>query len=65
VLLVFGALLLAGGATLVVMDRFELLRLPGDVIFGGRRVSVYFPIDTGVLLSVLLTIVLDVWLRRR
>jgi hypothetical protein len=65
VLLVFGTLLLAGGAILVLMDRFGLGRLPGDVVLSGRRVTIYFPIATSILLSILLTIVLDLWLRRR
>lgn len=65
VLLVFGALLLTSGAILVLMDRFGLARLPGDVVVRGKRVTIYFPIVTSILLSVLLTILLNLWLRRR
>jgi hypothetical protein len=46
------AVLLAGRAGL------PLGRLPGDFVFRGKHVSVYFPLGTCILVSVVLTILL-------
>lgn len=37
---------------------FRLGRLPGDIAYHGRHGSVYFPIVTCILLSIVLTLVL-------
>lgn len=42
------------GATFQV---FRLGRLPGDVAYRGRHVSVYFPIVSCVILSIVLTLI--------
>ncbi len=41
----------------------RLVRLPGDIYIRGKSASVYFPIVTCILLSVVLSLVL--WLFRR
>ncbi len=38
--------------------------LPGDVVWRGKNTTVYFPIVTSIVLSVLLTLALS-WLGRR
>jgi len=57
-LLVLGVLLAAVGAFLVLGARlpFRLGRLPGDIVYSGRHTTLYFPIVTCILLSVLLTL---------
>jgi hypothetical protein len=64
-LLIGGAvvLLLVGGL-FVVLGRFGLDRLPGDLVFGRGNVSVYFPIGLMILLSVVGTIILNIFFRR-
>lgn len=67
-----GRLLIFAGAALVILGmillfapRVPLLgRLPGDLSFERGGVRVYFPLATSVLLSILLTILLNWWLRR-
>lgn len=67
-----GKLLLAGGAVLVVaglallfLDRFlPLGRLPGDFVWRGRHATVLVPLATCLLLSLLLTVILNLFLRR-
>ena len=61
-LLILGAFLVAVGALLVVGARlpFRLGRLPGDVVYSGRHTTLYFPIVTCIVLSVVLSLVL--WL---
>ena len=64
-LLIGGALvLLVLGALLLLLGRFGLDRLPGDLVFRRGSLAVYLPIGLMILLSVVGTIVLNVLLRR-
>ncbi len=47
----------------LVMLGVPLGRLPGDLVFRRDHATVYVPITTSIVLSVLLTVVLA-WLRR-
>lgn len=38
-------------------------RLPGDIVVRGERWSFYFPVVTGILISIVLTVILNVVLR--
>ena len=57
-LLVFGALLYFGG------KYTGLGRLPGDIHIQKDNFSLHFPIVTSLIVSVLLTILLNVFFRR-
>ena len=60
-LLVFGLLIAAAGAVLVVAGRVPWLgRLPGDIHIQRGTWTFYFPLATSLLLSVALTLIL--WL---
>jgi hypothetical protein len=64
-LLVAGAVvLLVLGGLFVLLGRFEVERLPGDLVFKRGNLTVYFPIGLMILLSVVGTIVLNVIFRR-
>ena len=61
-LLVFGVVLLAVGAVLLLGARpgglpFRLGRLPGDIVYQGRNTTFYFPIVTCLVLSLALTLI--------
>ena len=64
-LLIGGAvvLLLLGGL-FVLLGRFGVDRLPGDLVFRRGGLTVYFPIGLMILLSVVGTIVLNIYFRR-
>ena len=67
-LIVAGLVILGVGLLLTFGARVPLLgRLPGDVSFGGDGWTVYAPIATSIVLSVLLTLGLSAiaWLQRR
>ena len=60
-LLVFGLLIAAAGAVLLVAGRVPWLgRLPGDIHIQRGSWTFYFPLATSLLLSVALTLIL--WL---
>jgi hypothetical protein len=60
VILGLGVVLVVLGAALMISGRLGLPlgRLPGDIAYKGKNVSVYFPIGTSILLSVVLSVIL-------
>lgn len=68
VLVVVGLLVAGLGVLLALGDRVPLVgRLPGDITLRGDGWTVYAPIATSIILSVVLTAVLSLvaWLGRR
>jgi hypothetical protein len=64
-LLIGGALvLLVLGGLLFLLGRFGVDRLPGDLVFRRGDFTLYFPIGLMILLSVVVTIVLNILFRR-
>jgi hypothetical protein len=64
--LIYGGIiliLLGGGVYLAARFGIPLGRLPGDIRIEGKNGSFYFPIVTCILLSVLLTVILNVVVR--
>jgi hypothetical protein len=60
-LIVLGIVIVVVGAILVFFERVPWLgRLPGDIHFQRGNWTLYFPLGTSILLSVVLTLVL--WL---
>jgi len=59
ILVVTGAVILVVGLVLIALGRFNLPlgRLPGDIIYRGKNTTVYFPLATSILLSVVLSLV--------
>ena len=59
-LLGLGVLLVIVGAGLLVAARLgvPLGRLPGDISYRGKNVSVFLPLRTSILLSVVLSVIL-------
>jgi hypothetical protein len=54
-----GAFLLVAGVAVLLLGRTNLPlgRLPGDIVYRGKNTTVYFPLVTSLLLSVVLSIV--------
>ena len=59
-LVVFGLTLVIVGGALLLLGRTNLPlgRLPGDILYRGKNTTVYFPLGTSILLSVVLSLVL-------
>ena len=55
--------LIGGGVYLAAKFGLPLGRLPGDIRIEGETGSFYFPLTTSILVSVILTIVLNVIVR--
>ena len=66
VLLAAGLGLAALGVVVMLASKagVELFRLPGDLVWRGKSATVYFPIATSILLSVVLTLAFGWWARK-
>ena len=64
-LLIGGAIvLLVLGGLFLLLGRIGLDRLPGDLVFRRGNLTVSFPIGIMILVSVVATILLNIFLRR-
>ena len=61
-LLVFGMLLVLVGGALMLFGR---VHLPGDLTFRAGNLTIYVPVATAIILSIVGTIVLNLVLRQR
>lgn len=62
-----GLVLLVAGVLLLLLGKAGIPfgKLPGDLSYRGKNVSVYFPLGTSILLSILLTLLFYVLSRFR
>jgi hypothetical protein len=63
-LLAAAILLAAVGGILLLLSSLGISRLPGDVVIRGKNVTAYAPLGLMILVSVLLTILLNLFWRR-
>jgi len=64
-LLILGLVLAAAGLLLMFADRVPLIgRLPGDFVVRRKGFTLYFPLATGILLSLLLTLLFNLFSRK-
>lgn len=63
-LILAGVVLVVLGLVFLVGDKLPLGRLPGDIRFGSERVQIYVPIVTCLLVSLLITLVVNFFSRR-
>jgi hypothetical protein len=64
-LLLAGLLLAVVGLVLMFGERFGLGKLPGDLVLRRKNTTVYFPIVTSIVVGLVLTVVLNLILRRK
>jgi hypothetical protein len=64
VLLVIGLVLVVVGGLAALGVRLPFGRLPGDIAIEGERGGIYIPIVTMIIISVVLTIVVNLIARR-
>lgn len=65
ILIVTGLLIAGAGVVMLFAPRIPWIgRLPGDIHVESKNVSFHFPIVTCLILSVALTIILNLFMRR-
>lgn len=63
-LMLAGAALVLIGALLFAAQRLGLGRLPGDISWEGKGFSFHFPLATSLIVSLVLTLLINLWLSR-
>ena len=63
-LILAGGVVVAIGFIFLFADKIPLGRLPGDIRLGGERFHLYVPIATCILLSIVLTLIVNFFSRK-
>ena len=64
-LILFGLILVILGGIMLLAGKIPWLgKLPGDIYIQKKNFSFYFPLATCILISLLLTLILNLWFRR-
>jgi len=64
-LVIFGLAVVAVGALVMLAGKVPFVgKLPGDIVVRKGNFTLYAPIMTGIILSLVLTLVLNLWARR-
>jgi hypothetical protein len=64
ILLIIGVVLVVVGGLAVLGVRLPFGRLPGDIAIEGERGGIYIPIATMLVISLILTVIVNLFLRR-
>jgi hypothetical protein len=64
ILILMGLILVVAGLMVLLLPKIPWIgKLPGDLFFKGEKVSIYFPITTCVIISILLTLLFSIFRR--
>lgn len=64
-MMILGLLLFVAGVAVYFSDKFSFLgRLPGDIHLERENFSFHFPVVTSILISIILTVILNLFFRR-
>jgi len=60
-LITIGVILVVLGLCWPLLQKLNLGRLPGDIVFKSGNLKVYFPLTTCLVISVVLSILFWIW----
>ncbi|MDH4211245.1 MAG: DUF2905 domain-containing protein [candidate division WOR-3 bacterium] len=63
-LLILGLVFISIGCIFLLFPKLSMFRLPGDIMLKKDNVVFIFPIATGILLSIILTVILNLLQRK-
>ncbi|MBZ4643809.1 MAG: hypothetical protein JG767_1418 [Deferribacteraceae bacterium] len=64
ILIIFGIILIISGILFIAGEKIGLGKLFGDIYFKRGNFSFYFPITTSIIISIILTILLNIFFRK-
>lgn len=64
-LVIFGVLLAVVGVVVLIAGKLGLGRLPGDIVIERKSFGLYFPVVTSIVISIVLTVLANLFLNRR
>lgn len=62
-LLGVAAIIALAGVVFLLLDKLGLGRLPGDIIIRRENLTIFFPIATMIVISIILTLLLNLFRR--
>ncbi|GJL74505.1 MAG TPA: DUF2905 domain-containing protein [Nitrosomonas sp.] len=63
-LIILGIILLILGVAWPLLSKLPFGRLPGDIYIEKENFTFYFPLTTGILISIVLSLLLWLWMRK-
>lgn len=63
-MLTIGLLLVFAGGLMIFLGKLGLGRLPGDIFMKRGNITFYFPLATSIIVSLVLTLILNLIIRR-
>jgi hypothetical protein len=63
-LVIAGVVIFVLGLVFMMSNKLPIGRLPGDLRFGGDHFRIYIPIATCVLLSIIITVIVNFYSRK-
>jgi Protein of unknown function (DUF2905) len=59
-LMIVGGVIVLAGAAMILLGRIgiPLGKLPGDIVYRGKNTTVYFPLATSIVVSIVLSLVM-------
>jgi low affinity Fe/Cu permease len=63
-LVIAGVVIFVLGLVFMMSNKLPIGRLPGDLRFGGDHFRIYIPIATCVLLSIIITVIVNFFSRK-
>lgn len=64
ILLIIGVIALIAGGIFLLLGKLGVGSTPGDMQWGRGNVRFFFPLGTSIVLSIILTVLLNLFLRR-
>ncbi len=60
VFLIFGGILVFLGILIKILGGIGFFKLPGDIVIKGKGYTIYFPIVSMIILSIVITVILNI-----
>jgi len=57
IFLSIGILFIVLGILILFFDKFQLFRLPGDIVIKKENFTLYIPITSSIIISIIITII--------
>lgn len=61
---IIGIIMTLLGLVIILGSKLGFGKLPGDLFFKRNNVTIYFPLATSVIISIMLSIVLNIFFRK-
>jgi len=64
IIIIFGIVLILIGIVFYFSDKLPLFKLPGDIVIKRKNLTIYIPLVTMIIISIILTIILNLIFRK-